>query len=140
MTASDQHPALASDPARRRSLVGLTPLIDVVFILLVFFMLASSFVDWRTVRLEPPVQAAGGRGLTGAMLIEIEADGGLRLSGEPLKLEEIEARLEPLLERRPDLRIVIKPGADTPLQPVVILLDRLTAAGVADLTFTRSGD
>ena len=31
----------------RRSLVSLTPLIDVVFILLIFFMLASNFVDWQ---------------------------------------------------------------------------------------------
>ena len=31
----------------KRSLVSLTPLIDVVFILLIFFMLASNFVDWQ---------------------------------------------------------------------------------------------
>ncbi len=33
-----------AEPRRRRSLISLTPLIDVVFILLVFFMLASSFL------------------------------------------------------------------------------------------------
>ena len=32
-------------------LISLTPLIDVVFILLVFFMLASSFLDWRSIDL-----------------------------------------------------------------------------------------
>ncbi|MEZ5935166.1 MAG: biopolymer transporter ExbD [Alphaproteobacteria bacterium] len=140
MPASGPHPALASDPARRRSLVGLTPLIDVVFILLVFFMLASSFADWRTIRLKPPVPTAGGGGLAGAMLIEVDADGGLRLSGVPTTLEEIGARIEPLLGRRPDLRVVVKPAADTPLQPVVSLLDRLNAAGVTDMTFIHGGD
>ena len=43
---------------RRRPLISLTPLIDVVFILLVFFMLASSFLDWRSIDLNAPAQAA----------------------------------------------------------------------------------
>ncbi len=42
---------------RRRALISLTPLIDVVFILLVFFMLPSSFLDWRAIDLDPPGQA-----------------------------------------------------------------------------------
>ena len=42
--------------SRRRALIGLTPLIDVVFILLVFFMLASSFLDWRAIDLTAPAR------------------------------------------------------------------------------------
>jgi len=43
---------LADQQARRKTIISLTPLIDVVFILLVFFMLASSFMDWRTLSLD----------------------------------------------------------------------------------------
>ncbi|MEM6945656.1 MAG: biopolymer transporter ExbD, partial [Pseudomonadota bacterium] len=42
-------PRLANRP-RKRLRISITPLIDVVFILLVFFMLASSFLDWRSIR------------------------------------------------------------------------------------------
>jgi biopolymer transport protein ExbD len=42
-------PRLAAKQPPRRAVVSLTPLIDVVFILLVFFMLASSFVKWRAI-------------------------------------------------------------------------------------------
>ena len=34
--------------------LNLTPMLDVVFILLVFFMLASSLIDWRSISLDPP--------------------------------------------------------------------------------------
>ncbi|OOC09384.1 ExbD/TolR family protein, partial [Thioalkalivibrio halophilus] len=47
-----EQPTLDTGRPRRRNLISLTPLIDVVFILLVFFMLASSFLDWRAVELE----------------------------------------------------------------------------------------
>ena len=36
---------------RKHSLISLTPLIDVVFILLIFFMLASSFAEWQFIEL-----------------------------------------------------------------------------------------
>ena len=46
---------LKLDQPRKKQLVSLTPLIDVVFILLLFFMLTSSFVAWRT--LDTPLAA-----------------------------------------------------------------------------------
>ena len=45
---------LANNARRRRPLISLTPLIDVVFILLVFFMLTSTFLDWRPIELNAP--------------------------------------------------------------------------------------
>jgi biopolymer transport protein ExbD len=41
-------------PAPHRRLISLTPLIDVVFILLVFFMLASSLIKWQAVEMGEP--------------------------------------------------------------------------------------
>ena len=65
---------LSNRSARKRPLVSLTPLIDVVFILLVFFMLATSFLDWRAIDLDAPVQAAAGNAADNALLVEIRAE------------------------------------------------------------------
>ena len=83
---------LASSPRRRRPLISLTPLIDVVFILLVFFLLASSFLDWRAIDLSAPAEAAAGASVQGALLVEVREE-GLRLSGEAVSLEDLESRL-----------------------------------------------
>lgn len=120
-------------------MVSLTPLIDVVFILLVFFMLVSSFADWRTITVAPPIAGSGqNHGFTGAVLVEVQGKGQLRLSGEILSIDDIVGRLERMLNSSPDLRFIIKAKDGIPLQDLVDALDRLSEAGVEDMIFART--
>jgi len=142
---------LASDPAgtfritrqpRRRVSISLTPLIDVVFILLVFFMLATSFMEWRALDLDTPVQTATASSSEGALLIELRASETgtlLRLAGERLRPDELEARLASRLERQPDQRVLLRAGPGVALQETVTLLDRLDRLGVAELALLPPG-
>lgn len=139
MPASSQPHSLALRPTKKRALVSLTPLIDVVFILLVFFMLVSSFADWRTITVSPPLDASGqSQGFTGAVLVEVQGEGQLRLSGETLGLDEIAGRLQRLLNSAPDRRFIIKTVDGVPLQDLVDVLDQLSAAGAEDISFARA--
>ncbi len=137
---SDQPPRLANSRhhgrAGRRPLIGLTPLIDVVFILLVFFMLASSFLDWRAIDLGAPAEAKARGAMTGALLVEVRPD-GLRLAGETVSLDTLAARVGARLAQKPDQRVLVKPAADVVLQSAVQVLDRLAAAGATDLSLIR---
>ena len=123
-------------PRRRRRLISLTPLIDVVFILLVFFMLASSFLDWRSITLAAPSAGTASAALEGALLVEVQGQ-GLRLSGRPVAIDELESAIRARLAEKPDLAIVVKPAAGIPLQRAVAVLDRLTAAGATRLSLIR---
>jgi biopolymer transport protein ExbD len=131
-------PRLAADPRRRRALISLTPLIDVVFILLVFFMLASSFLDWRAIDLAAPARAAAGASMQGALLVEVRRD-GVRLSGEAISLHALAARVAAQRAATPERRVLVKPAAGVPLQDAVQVLDRLAQAGVTDLALIRAG-
>ena len=132
-----QRSSLASRrPARRRPLISLTPLIDVVFILLVFFMLASSFLDWRSIDLNAPGRAGGEPSMVGAMLVTVTAD-GLQLAGQVIALDALEGRVVERLEQEPDQRVLVKPSPGVALQDVVLVLDRLSRAGVVDLSLIR---
>ena len=121
---------------RRRPLITLTPLIDVVFILLVFFMLASSFLDWRSIDLNAPGRAGGQPSMVGALLVDV-TDDGLRLAGAPITLDDLEQRVSDRLDRQPDQRVLVKPASGVRLQPVVDVLDRLSRVGVVDLSLIR---
>jgi biopolymer transport protein ExbD len=121
---------------RRRSLISLTPLIEVVFILLVFFMLASSFLDWRSITLSAPSAGAASASMEGAVLVEIRT-AGLRLSGRPIGLDGLEASIRTRVAEKPDQAVFVKPAAGVPLQQAVAVLDRLSAAGVRDLSLIR---
>lgn len=127
---------LANKGNRRRSPISLTPLIDVVFILLVFFMLASSFLDWRAIDLNAPGKAAASPSLEGAMLVEIRAD-GLRLSGQTVTLPELAIRLGDKIRKKPEQRVVVRPVSGVVLQDAVVVLDALAAAGVRNLSLIR---
>ena len=128
----------ASRPRRRRALISLTPLVDVVLILLVFFMVASSFRDWRAIALHSGV--SGGNGTTtqmeGALLVEV-LPGGVRLSGEPVSLELLATRVRRHAAKRPDLRVLIRPAPGVVLQETVHVLDALRGTGVTGLSLIR---
>ncbi|GMG83530.1 hypothetical protein LNKW23_27430 [Paralimibaculum aggregatum] len=100
-----------------------------VFILLVFFMLASRFADWRPVTISAGQAGGGGTGVEGALLLEIRAD-GLRLSGAPVTAEALAARLGARLAARPDQLVLVQPGPGVALQPTLDALDLLAEAGV----------
>lgn len=118
----------------RRALISLTPLIDVVFILLVFFMLASSFHEWRHLRLDPP--AAGTLSAasdTSPLIVDLRPD-GLRLDGAPITRERLLSTVGERLGRQSDQRIVIRSHAGVVVQDVVSLLDRLKGQGARHIS------
>lgn len=80
---------------RRRRPLSMTSLIDVIFLLLLFFMLSTTFTRFAGVDLGKPGQAGGGATGTPGILVFVEAD-GLRINGAPVLPEEIEARLADL--------------------------------------------
>lgn len=111
---------------RRRRRIGLTPMIDVVFLLLVFFMLASRFGIDRHVLLN--VAGLGGTAYSGPpRLIDVLPD-GLRLNGVPVAPERLTDDIAGLTETPQDT-IVLRPRGGASLQRVIAVMDRLRAAG-----------
>jgi biopolymer transport protein ExbD len=128
----------AQTASRRRGLISLTPLIDVVFILLVFFMLASSFLDWRAIDLDAPAQASGASSDEGALLVEVR-DADLRLSGKVVTLDALGDQIAEQLRETPERKVLVRPAAGVPLQRAVQVLDRLSAAGAKKISLIRAG-
>lgn len=129
---------LAKAQPRKRPLISLTPLIDVVFILLVFFMLASNFMEWRSINLNPPAKTTGrSSSIEGSILVEIRAD-GLRMSGVSISLEDLVGKVTAQLEKTPERGIFIKPAAEVSLQETITVLDALSAAGATNLSLIKA--
>jgi len=118
----------------RRNPIGLTPLIDVVFILLLFFMLASSLTRLHAL----PVRVGGEVADAGAsadverdlLRLRIFADGSLDLDGTPLTLAELRSALSSRLQDRTDARLELLPADDVALQRLLLVLDETATAGL----------
>ena len=121
---------------RRRSIISLTPLIDVVFILLIFFMLASSYLNWRTINLTAPALVESAPAAVNTIIIDILPK-GLSIAGNQTEPKSLIEQL--LMARRADPAqpILLRPAIAVPVQNVVELIDRLTAAGIGDIALVR---
>ena len=109
-----------------------------MLILLVFFMVATSFRDWRAITLDSGVSGGNGAStrMEGALLVEV-LPGGVRLSGEPVSLELLAIRVRRHAAKRPDLRVLIEPAPGVVLQDTVHVIDALRASGVTGLALIR---
>jgi biopolymer transport protein ExbD len=134
-TSPPQH-RLANSLPRRRARVSLTPLIDVVFILLVFFMLASSLLDWRSIELNTSAKAAATKSKSDSVIVDLLTD-GIRISGETVALDTLADRMRTRIEKTPDQRVLLKPAPGVALQDAIVVLDRLTEAGVTNMSLIR---
>lgn len=99
---------------RRRRVMNLTPLIDVVFLLLVFFMLASTFLKFGTIKLDT-VGSGDARGdIAKIALVHIGADASYRVAGRDVPVTEVSGALaKELASGKTDAVIVLRKGALT---------------------------
>lgn len=121
--------------ATRRRRPSLTPMIDVVFLLLVFFMLAARFGQDQSIPLSPALAGAGT--YQGAPRLVTVAEGGqVRLNGRPVVLADLAAELRPLM---PDAAaiVVLRPTGDAKLQDLVTVMDDLTGAGIQQIVLAE---
>lgn len=124
-------------PARRR--ISLTPLVDVIFLLLMFFMLTSTFarfadLDVARQSATPPGEAESGSpsgpaALRGA-IVSVSADLHVRVNGTDTAPEDIAARLDALYDRGARTAIVVTDYQAT-VQDLVSVLERARRSKIA---------
>lgn len=125
--------------ARRKHNISLTPLIDVVFILLVFFMLATSFVDWREIGLATGATPAAASD-TPSAVVRVAPDGGLRYDGRGYSADALAHTLRQRQAAGEISAVIVQPAPETTLGPIVAALDALAGAGVGPVALGQTMD
>ena len=114
---------------------SLTPMIDVVFLLLVFFMLASRFGMETSLPLHMAGQGASETYSGPPRLIDILPE-ELRLNGVPVAADQLVRQIEALTQTRADT-IVLRAREGARLQGVVDVMQRLEQAGFTALVLVE---
>lgn len=120
--------------------LDMLPMIDVVFLLLTFFIFAMVLMvrlDVSNIRL--PVAASGEAQLerAPAITVGLDASGAVTLNGESIERGALPAALLGLLEEQPEGQVFIAADESAPTGDLFQLMDRLKEAGVSDLRFLR---
>ena len=128
--------------SRPKALISLVPMIDVMLILLVFFMVTSTYLNLDMIpaadRSEEPVQPAGsGASGGGTILIRIGADGQPVIRGDVVSGDALHRVLRTEMEARPGTQVLILPSGAARSQALISVMDSATRAGVTRLRVIR---
>ena len=112
---------------------GLIPLINVVFLLLIFLMLAGSLNRQQAFPVNPPVADSGETEPAEPLVVLVAEDGRLAVAGREVSEAELLGLIGPTDRDRPTA-VSLKADADIEALRLVTLLEKLRRAGVASIT------
>ena len=115
---------------RSSDVPNLTPLIDIVFLLLVFFLLTAHFVRDEGIAIElPEAESAVASDDDALVEVVIDSDGVIRLCGDIVAPQQLEARIKAALEGKAKRWVTLRGDRSTQLQLAVSVLDAARRAG-----------
>lgn len=109
--------------------VDLTALVDIVFHLMVFFMLTTTFVVSESMELSLPSGTATTVSHSEITRIVVQRNGGLLIGSTPVTSEQLQSSLFALLGEHPETRIVILSTPGVSVQELIAVLDMVYFAG-----------
>ena len=118
--------------------VNITPLIDIVFLLLIFFMISTTFKQEFEVGIELPKAASESKLVEKILEISIDKQGNYFLNGQKLintKSASIRQALQKTAKGNYKLPVVISADGQTPHQSVIRAMDVAKKLGFSRLTF-----
>ena len=116
---------------------AMAPMIDMVFLLLVFFMCASHLSQRRNIPLDVPTasKAVVPRDRPDRWIVNVDAAGTLYSGSDPVTLETLKRRVSAELELRPALRIYVRADAGAEHRHVKKVMNALAETGVDEFIF-----
>jgi biopolymer transport protein ExbD len=120
--------------ARPRTItLNLTPLIDVVLVLIVFFLMTTTFVLSSGIKVELPQGETAQRTQDNEAIVLIAPDGSLFYQEARVDLQGLRAALGHAQQQRPGMRVVIKADKSVPHGQVVEVMDVAKTVGIERL-------
>lgn len=117
--------------------MGLTPLIDMIFLLLLFFLLGSDFVTFGQSRLAPPRGSGGQESASQPVIVALAANGSLSFNSAAIDRPELARQAAQKASVDPEQVFVLMPEAQAKVQMVSDILDVLVGAGAGAITLER---
>ncbi|PHR29960.1 MAG: biopolymer transporter ExbD [Desulfotalea sp.] len=112
----------------------MTPLIDMVFILLIFFIVATSFVRESGIEVERPQAASATSKENVSMIIGLTSSGRIFIEGHEIDIQNIKGRMDSFLAEVPGGSVVITADKSCPTGITIQVLDSCRLAGVKNLS------
>ena len=136
MSLSQPDMKLKTGYEHRRARIDMIPLIDVVFLLLVFFVYAMlSMIVHRGVKVDMPDAVSPHRDPRQALVLTVSSDNLIYIGDQQVEMQRLAPMVSERLLDTPDLPVLITGDTHSDLGVSIEILSRLRAAGVSEVAF-----
>lgn len=114
---------------RKRPSINITSLIDVMFLLLIFFMVSTTFAEHPGINLELPTASTAEPSKLEPLTLALDKDGRMFLNDVPVQERELRAELQSAA-KKPDATLVLKADRKVPYGHVIRAMDISRQSGI----------
>jgi len=118
--------------------VNMTPLIDMVFILLIFFLVTASFTKESGIDVDRPTAQTTVRQEQGSIIIGVNKNGEIWMENQQIELRAVRAHVEHNHAQNPEGTVIILADENAKTGLTVEVLDQVRLAGVTNVSIAAS--
>ena len=126
--------AISSAVQEEESEINLTPMLDVVFIMLIFFIVTANFIKEPGLEINRPDAETSEVQENAAILIAIGAAGEIYMDGRRIDVRQVKANVIRLIAENPQGSVVIQADVKSTAEKIVAVMDEVREAGVVDIS------
>ncbi len=115
---------------RKKAVINITSLIDVLFLLLIFFMVSSTFLEQPGMKLELPETKSNAPEKIENFILEITPGGAMTLNGQSVIIDNLEEKFKAMLPNVQEKSLVLKADKNVPHGSVVRVMDLAKLSGL----------
>lgn len=118
--------------------IQMTPLIDMMFILLIFFVVTTSFISGTGLNIERPQSSSSDVLPRENITIEIDANSRIYIENQRIGLLSVRSFLQRRLRMEPKLAVVLAADKTTSVDKIVSIMDEIRAAGINEVALATT--
>ncbi len=118
--------------------VDLTPMLDVVFIMLIFFIVTTSFVKETGIDINRPSAVTAEKQSQGNILIAIKSNGDIWMDKRQIDIRSVRAHVQNFKAKYPQSSVIIQSDTDSKTGILVRVMDQIRLAGVENISIAAS--
>jgi len=126
--------------ADEESEINLTPMLDIVFIMLIFFIVTTSFVKESGIEVNRPSAQTGERKERGNIIISIKADGEIWIDKRAVDIRAVRANVARLHAENPLGSVVIAADRESKTFELVQVMDQVRLAGIQNAAIATEAE
>lgn len=114
--------------------INMTPLIDIMLVLLIIFMVSSSAAIESGLDVDLPEMNAVSDKTTEVLVVSLSKEGVIAVKGQEIKVEELQPKITELLKELKTESVILEGDANAPLEQVMMVMDTARSAGAKNFS------